>query len=124
LKLLLFVGIGGFIGAISRFLLSGYFQKLSQTNFPFGTLGVNIIGSFLLGILFFIFTQISIPPNIKSLLTTGMMGAFTTYSTFAFETFLLIQGGSYILATLNILLNVVLTIAFAAIGYKVLSFIT
>ena len=118
------IGSGGFLGAIARSYMVGVVNHHLPHNLPFGTLGVNIIGSFILGVLFFIFTQISIPPNIKSLLTTGIMGAFTTYSTFAFETFLLIQGGSYILATLNILLNVVLTIAFAAIGYKVLSFIT
>jgi len=116
------IGSGGFLGAISRAYMVGIINHHLPHNYlPFGTLGVNIIGSFFLGMAFFIFTQISVPIHLKSLITTGFMGAFTTYSTFAFETFLLLEGGHYIMGILNIFLNVILTIIFALIGYKILT---
>jgi len=121
LTTILAIGSGGFIGAVLRAYMVGVINHHIPHNLPYGTLGVNVIGSFILGMLFFIFTQISISPLLKSLLTTGMLGAFTTYSTFAFETFLLFQGGSFFLAGANIILNVSLTISFAALGYKALA---
>jgi len=110
------VGIGGFFGAISRFLIATYVQKLSSLFFPVGTLAVNVLGSFLIGFLYLYFEQ-TINPISKALLVTGFLGALTTFSTFSLETFLLLQDGLYFKALLNILLNVVLTISstFAAI---------
>ena len=114
MKLLLFVGIGGFIGAISRFLLSGYFQKLSQTNFPFGTLGVNILGSFFIGMMLIHFEDMA--PEYKALLVTGILGSLTTFSTFSYETTILLQNASYTKALINIALNVILSISFIILG--------
>jgi len=103
------VGIGGFFGAISRFLIATYVQKLSSLFFPVGTLAVNVLGSFLIGFLYLYFEQ-TINPISKALLVTGFLGALTTFSTFSLETFLLLQDGLYLKALLNILLNVTLTI--------------
>ncbi len=113
---LIAVGVGGFFGAIARFLIAGYVQKLSGIFFPIGTLTVNVLGSFIIGLLFMYFEQI-IHPMAKAMLVTGFLGALTTFSTFSLETFLLLQDGLYLKAGLNILLNVTLTIAstFAAI---------
>ena len=109
------VGIGGFFGAISRYLIATWVQKLSSF-FPIGTLSVNVIGSFLIGFLYLYFSH-TINPTLKAMLITGFLGALTTFSTFSLETLLLLQEGLYLKAGLNILLNVTLTISstFAAI---------
>lgn len=77
----LFVAIGGFLGAISRYALSKNIQNRNKTDFPFGTLIVNLIGAFLLGLL--IGMQVS--GHLYSLFGIGFMGAFTTFSTFKLE---------------------------------------
>jgi len=102
---LLFVGLGGFLGAISRFLISGFVQKLLGTTFPFGTLSVNVIGSFFIGFLVALFENV-ISPEWKAFFITGFLGALTTFSTFSLETVILIQEGLYERALLNVVLNV------------------
>ncbi len=114
---ILAIGSGGFIGAVLRAYLSGVINKTLPHDIPFGTLGVNIIGSFLIGVLFALFYHIEISPNIKSFLITGLLGALTTFSTFAIESFWLFKT-NYFLALANILLNVIFTIIFAGIGFK------
>ncbi len=113
---LLAIGMGGFFGAISRFLLASWIQKITGSFFPIGTLTVNVVGSFLIGVLYMYFEQ-SINPLYKAALVTGFLGALTTFSTFSLETFLMIQEGLFLRALLNIFLNVTLTISstFAAI---------
>ncbi|SMC10120.1 fluoride efflux transporter CrcB [Nitratiruptor tergarcus] len=110
------VGIGGFFGAISRYLIATYVQKLSGLFFPVGTLTVNVLGSFIIGFLYLYFEQ-TINPLYKAMLVTGFLGALTTFSTFSLETLLLFQEGLYLKGLLNIILNVTLTISstFAAI---------
>ena len=105
--LLLSVGSGGFIGAILRFLISGWVQKLSPTLFPIGTLSVNVIGSFIIGFMALYFESV-VSPNIKAFIITGMLGALTTFSTFSLETITMLQGGLWIRAIENIFLNVIL----------------
>nr|WP_024955637.1 fluoride efflux transporter CrcB [Sulfurospirillum arcachonense] len=120
---ILAIGSGGFIGAISRAYINGLINRNVPHDLPFGTLGVNILGSLILGILFALFTYtqfFSIP--IKSFLSTGMMGALTTYSTFALETFWLLNQGSFVLGLANIILNVVATVLAAGSGFKVIEY--
>ncbi|TCK04655.1 fluoride efflux transporter CrcB [Phorcysia thermohydrogeniphila] len=102
---LLFIGLGGFFGAISRFLISGFVQKLLGTTFPFGTLSVNVIGSFLIGFLVMLFENM-LSPEWKAFFITGFLGALTTFSTFSLETVVLLQEGLYERALLNVALNV------------------
>jgi CrcB protein len=112
------VGSGGFIGAVLRAFAIGWVNKLYPHTLPLGTLFVNVGGSFLLGLLFgFFYTTNFFSPTMKSFLTTGLLGAMTTYSTFALESFFLFQGGSIWYGIVNILLNVCATIVFAGVGY-------
>ena len=118
-SLLLSVGIGGFIGAILRFTLSGWVGKVTTTSFPFGTLSVNILGSFVIGFLFLYFQHINLSPTQKALLVTGLLGALTTFSTFSLETVLLMGKEFYIKALLNVLLNLLLSLGATLLGMEV-----
>lgn len=119
---LLAIGSGGFFGAISRAYLNGLVNAKLPHLIPFGTLSVNLLGSFIMGILFILFANLSVNVHTKSLLTTGFLGALTTYSTFAIESFLLIHAGSFILAGVNMFMNLVGTILFVSLGYYIGSF--
>lgn len=111
------IGSGGFLGAISRAYLNGLISHKIPHTLPFGTLGVNLLGSFIMGVLIAGFIYMSISPHLKSFLTTGFLGALTTYSTFAMESFLLFNGGSILLALTNMTLNVVGSVIMAGSGY-------
>jgi CrcB protein len=118
---ILAIGSGGFLGAIARAYLNGLLSKSVETSFPIGTLGVNVLGSFILGSLFAYFTFVSLDIHLKSFLTTGLLGALTTFSTFAFETVLLLQAGNLLFAVGNIVLNVGLTVFSAWGGYALIT---
>ncbi len=115
------IGIGGFIGAILRAYIAGFVNHTIKHSIPFGTLAVNLIGSFTLGVLIgLIQTNIITNPHLKSLLTTGMMGALTTFSTFAIENFFLIQNGLIVESLIYIALNVIGSIILAGAGFKLI----
>ena len=114
--LLLSVGIGGFMGAILRFSLSSWVGKATTSFFPWGTLTVNVLGSFLIGFLFLYFQQSSFSPTQKALLITGLLGALTTFSTFSLETVLLMQEELYVKAFFNVFLNVLFSLGATVLG--------
>ncbi|PHO08597.1 fluoride efflux transporter CrcB [Malaciobacter canalis] len=118
---ILAIGFGGFFGAVARAYAVHFTNKYVPLEFPLGILAVNILGSFLIGLVFAVFAHYNLSDNLKMFLTTGFLGALTTYSTFAIETFFLFQS-SFVLAVANIALNVFGTIFAAAFGYKVLQF--
>ena len=114
------IGLGGFFGAVLRYWISEWVFELFKGRFPAGTLTVNLIGSFVLGLLMAVFENYPLhplQPNIKFFLATGLLGAFTTFSTFSFETLVLLQAGSVGKAALNILLSVCIGIAAALAGF-------
>ena len=115
LSLLLAIGIGGFIGAILRFTISTWIQKLFSPLLPVGTLAVNVIGSFTIGFMILYFENV-ISPNQKALIITGMLGALTTFSTFSLETVIMLQEGLWSRAFANITLNTFLSIFATIIG--------
>ena len=105
---ILYLAIAGALGAISRFLLSGAAYRLLGSGFPYGTLCVNIIGSFLIGLVMQIGLNTDIiPQSLRTVITVGFLGAFTTFSTFSFETLNYIQDGVWGMALLNIAVNVI-----------------
>lgn len=109
----IFVGLGGFIGAASRYYISTLINKINTSGFPIATLIINILGSFLIGLL----TQllVGLCPDNKKLqlfLTTGILGGFTTFSTFSLETVNLFQDGKAVFGVANIILS----IAFCLMG--------
>jgi CrcB protein len=111
LEKVIFVGVGGFIGASMRYLITMYSSKLINSNFPLGTLMVNVIGGFLIGLIMELSSSTElISPNLRIFLTTGIMGGLTTFSTFSYETITLMNDGRYILGTANVLLNVGLSL--------------
>ncbi|QOP46202.1 fluoride efflux transporter CrcB [Sulfurimonas paralvinellae] len=109
LTLLLFIGAGGFFGAISRFLIATNVQKFSGSFFPYGTLSVNVLGSFIIGFAAMFFAQ-SVQPEYKAFVITGFLGALTTFSTFSLENVNMLQDGEFTSFGINIFLNVTLTI--------------
>lgn len=114
---LFYVGIGGFIGACLRYIISINAPKLFGTQLPYGTLIVNIIGGILIGIIMELsLTTDLISPNLRLFLTTGIMGGLTTFSTFSYETISLFNEGSYVLGTLNTCLNLFLSLLGVVLG--------
>lgn len=118
---ILAIGLGGFLGAIVRAYAVHFTNKYFSIEFPLGILFVNLVGSFVIGVLFAYFSHYTVSTNLKAFLTTGFLGALTTYSTFAIETYLLF-GTSLYLAILNILLNLIGTILASGGGYKLIQF--
>ncbi|MGQ9855994.1 MAG: fluoride efflux transporter CrcB [Fervidobacterium sp.] len=121
---ILIVGFGGFIGAILRYLMSWQMVKISQVDIPLGTLLVNSLGGFLIGAImeFSISTEL-ISPELRLFLTTGILGGFTTFSTFSYETVALLSDGAYMLGFLNVVLNLFLSIFGVILGRLVVNLI-
>lgn len=120
-SMILAIGLGGFLGSIARAYAVHFTNKHLPMEFPLGILLVNLIGSFIIGLLFAYFSHYTISTNLKAFLTTGFLGALTTYSTFAIESYLLF-GTSLYLAITNITLNLVGTIVAAGSGFKLMHF--
>jgi fluoride exporter len=111
------IGIGGFAGAVARYLLDGWVSDRSGGQFPFGTLAVNVIGSFLLGLLFAMTVDRSIlPAELRAPLGVGFIGAFTTFSTLMLESWRLVEGGAAPLAALDIAGSVALGVVAVVAG--------
>ncbi|MCG9731076.1 fluoride efflux transporter CrcB [Shewanella sp. Isolate13] len=114
----LFVAIGGSIGAVFRYLISLLMLQVFGSGFPFGTLVVNILGSFLMGVIFALGQVSELSPEIKAFIGVGMLGALTTFSTFSNETLLLIQQGHLVKAVLNVVVNVGVCIFVVYLGQQ------
>jgi len=114
------VGIGGFLGAIARFGLGTYVGNRFGSRLPYGTFVINVSGSFFIGLVLTVLTRkTDVSPNWRYLIPIGFIGAYTTFSTFEFETLRTIQDGQLIVGLLNILLSV--TVGFAAVWAGVIA---
>ncbi|HDD61075.1 MAG: fluoride efflux transporter CrcB [Chloroflexota bacterium] len=120
---LLLIGLGGFMGALLRYSVSDLIQNLSKSmSFPYGTLVVNLLGCLLIGAL----SQVAeirgvISPEARSFIFIGLLGAFTTFSTFGNDTVSLFRDGENLLSYINIGLHLVLGLSAVWIGQSLIS---
>jgi fluoride exporter len=114
---ILLIGIGGAIGAILRYIVSGLDYKYSNGIFPVSTLVVNLAGSLIIGFLWGLFEVAAVSPSLRMFLFIGILGGFTTFSTFALENFNFIRDGELNIALLNILLSNVLGVLLVFAGF-------
>jgi len=110
---------GGAVGSLLRYILQGWGQNLTNGTFPLGTLGVNVIGCFVIGFLNFLFTgSWPIRPEYRIGLLVGVLGGFTTFSSFGWETFSLANEGQGLRAMMNMLLSITLGFMAVWLGYR------
>jgi CrcB protein len=115
--MLWYVALGSAMGGVARYLLGGLFQRTTEGTFPIGTLVVNVTGSFLLGLLYRYATDsAAITPEIRAMLTIGICGGYTTFSTFSYETVRLLEDGEITRALSYVGLSVVLSVGGAMLG--------
>jgi len=114
------VCLGGALGTGARYLLGGWAQRALGTAFPYGTLIINALGSFLIVIIMYLGSERGvISPGLRVVLTTGIMGGFTTYSTFNYETIRLFQDGALGFGLLNVAATVLVCLLAGGLGVLV-----
>ncbi len=102
----LWVSAGAIVGACARYFVSRYVAKVVTASFPFGTLLINVTGSFILGLFLVWATERALPdPHWRLLVAIGFCGSYTTFSSYAFESFALLEQGNYFLFASNVMAN-------------------
>ncbi|MBI3611213.1 MAG: fluoride efflux transporter CrcB [Nitrospirae bacterium] len=118
LEKLLWIGLAGTLGTFARYGLSGAVQRVCGSAFPYGTLAVNVLGCFLFGLVWSLAEdRLSISGEVRTVILIGFMGAFTTFSSFAFETTQLLRDAQWALAAGNVLAQNVVGIAGLFLGF-------
>ncbi|MDI6727676.1 MAG: fluoride efflux transporter CrcB [Thermodesulfovibrionales bacterium] len=103
----LIIGAGGFIGAIARYAIGVWIGQKWGRSFPLGTFVINVSGSFFIGLIMSLFTErFMVNPQWRLLLVVGFLGAYTTFSTFEYETGRLVKDGEWLVASMNVILSV------------------
>ena len=119
MNLFIAIFLGGGCGALSRYLIIDQINKISSNSFPYGTTLVNVLGAFLIGIIYYLLiSKIIINEQFKLFITIGFLGGFTTFSSFNLDFFKLIESGSIFLAILYALASFLITIVAFYIGYS------
>ncbi|HEY6008423.1 MAG TPA: fluoride efflux transporter CrcB [Geobacteraceae bacterium] len=112
-----FIAFFGALGCLARYYLSGWVYDLAGRAFPYGTLVVNVVGAYLIGLIMeFSLRSTLVPPHLRIGLTIGFLGGLTTFSTFSYETFRLLEEGNFLLVTVNVLVSVVVCLACTWLG--------
>jgi fluoride exporter len=118
-QFVLAVAVGGAIGSVARYLVAIGCGRLFGPNFPWGTLIVNVTGSFLIGLMVGLFaSKWDLPQSIRILLTVGVCGGYTTFSTFSLDAFYLIERGSWPSSLAYMLGSVVLSVGALALAFR------
>lgn len=124
LKGAIIVGLGGFLGSVARYISSQFIHKIFSTNFPLGTLIINLIGCFLIGFLLGLFEKGSlISSDLRLFLTVGFCGGFTTFSTFSNDTVNLVNDTEVLYLMLYMGLSIFAGISFTFIGKNLANYI-
>ena len=114
----LLVGFAGFVGTLARYWLSGLIARRYGETFPFGTLIVNALGCFLIGFLFYFFYERTLTaPTARTVVLIGLLGGFTTFSSYGLQTFTLLRDGEVLLALTNIVASNVVCLVLVWAGY-------
>ncbi|MEO6682577.1 MAG: fluoride efflux transporter CrcB [Ginsengibacter sp.] len=108
MRLILLIGFGSFIGGVSRYLVTLFIQNKYLSSFPFGTMAVNIIGCFLIGLVYGLSDKGTFNAEWRIFLATGILGGFTTFSSFSHETITLLREEHYLYAFANVGLSIIL----------------
>jgi fluoride exporter len=112
-----YIAFGSAVGGVTRYLLGGLLQRGAGGTYPFGTLVINITGSFLLGLLYrYAADSAAISPEVRAMLTIGLCGGYTTFSTFSYEAVRLLEDGQTGRALSYVLLSVLLSLGAAMLG--------
>ena len=120
----IFIALAGLVGTLIRYGLSGFVARQYGENFPWGTLIVNLIGSFLAGALYHLAEErLLISPALRTVILIGLIGGFTTFSSYGLQTFTLLRDGQIGLATLNVAASNVLGLLMVWAGYIVFKLI-
>jgi CrcB protein len=112
----LWIGAGGFFGAMTRYWLGGWVARRMGTAFPYGTLAINVSGSFTLGVIMGLLDGHTFAPVVRLATAIGFIGAYTTFSTFTYETMRLLEDGSALLAGMNVIGSVLAGLVAALLG--------
>ncbi len=117
MQVVLLVAGFGALGCLTRYYLSGWAYDLLGRSFPYGTLLVNILGAFIIGLVMeFGMRSTLLPATLRIGLTIGFLGGLTTFSTFSYETFRLLEDGEFFVATANVLVSVIICLVFTWLG--------
>ena len=122
---LIYVGVGGFFGSIGRYMLAGAVYRIfPNLNFPIGTTVVNILGCFLIGFITgLVEVRNLLSPEWRIFILIGLLGGFTTFSTFGFETFALLRDGAFAAVFANVLVQVIIGISAVWLGFNIIRYI-
>jgi len=117
MQTVIFIGLFGALGCLCRYYLSGWVYDIVGRAFPYGTFAVNIIGAFLIGLIMeFSLRSTLVSPQLRVGLTIGFLGGLTTFSTFSYETFRLLEDGELLIASVNVLTSVLVCLVFTWLG--------
>jgi len=118
-----FIALGGALGALARYGMASWVQTVSQSgDFPWGTLSVNLLGAFLIGVIWALSERFILPLGLREFLFAGLLGAFTTFSTFCLENFNLLRIGDWRPVLINIGLSNILGLVCVAAGFALMTY--
>lgn len=117
MQVVVLIALFGALGCVARYLLSGWVYSLLGRGFPYGTFAVNVAGAFIIGLIMeFSMRSTVLSAELRSGLTIGFLGGLTTFSTFSYETFRLLEEGEFLIASTNVLLSVFTCLLFTWLG--------